>query len=109
ATTHPTSSHLGGSGVAASTASGQIAYQGCRTGAQRTVTARASPAPVIADPHRQVRSHSTTSSTASTTKPSARVTGTALTCPPAIRASPLIASPTAVGGDVHVIVSPLRS
>src|SRR5690349_24670210 len=89
--------------VAARTASGQVAYQGWKTGAQRTVAARARPAPGRAPPAR-ARHQSTTRITASSATPITRVTGTA-SAP--VRNSTV--RPTAVDGESQVTLSPLRS
>src|SRR5690349_18997860 len=88
--------------VAARTASGQVAYQGWKTGAQRTVAARARPAPGRAPPAR-ARHQSTTRITASSATPITRVTGTAST---PVRNSTV--RPTAVDGEPQVTLSPLR-
>ena len=67
--------------VAASTASGQIQYQGWNSGARATVAASARPA-CQSGSRVRARHQSQTSSSASTAMPIPRVTGSASTCAP---------------------------
>src|SRR5882724_1160792 len=108
ATTHGKTSQRIRRTVAASTASGQVAYQGWNLGARTAAAASASPALCSACP-RRARHHSIIKITANGAMLATREATTAGTLRPRSPAAYSMITPTAVAGAVHPTTSPERT